>query len=139
MSSEQIRKKFIQKFGKGKYEEFVVSLYDSFPLRDRLFFWQEKLLERLFKELAISVPSVKEIYFIFKYCPIHDLELKTDNVSIINGNNYSPNFTLQEEKSYFPLANINAPRDLDRFTYPETVNVLYCSDCRKEQIKKLNS
>jgi hypothetical protein len=130
MSSNGIRSEFIEKFGKAKYDEFVLSLYEAFPLRERLFFWQEKLLEQLFNYLGIPLPTLKEVYSIFNHCPIHDIELKEGNVPIINGNDRKYNFLLIEQIKLFPLANINAPRDLDRFEYPETINVLYCPQCR---------
>jgi hypothetical protein len=138
MSFDHIRDKFIEKFGKAKYEEFVLSLYESFPLIERLLFWQERLLEELCYDLSIPKPKVEEVYSIFNRCPIHNVELKQDTVLIINGNGYKPSFSLKEDKKLFPLANSVAIRDLDRFNYPESIKVLYCSNCRQEQSKRIN-
>jgi hypothetical protein len=133
MSFDFIRLKFIDKYGKTKYNEFVLSLYDSFPRRDTLFFWQEKLVNDLFKELNIQLLDLDDVYKIFNYCPLHDIELLHDNVPIVDGENYKEVYDYSLSRQLFPLANINAPRDLTRFTYPQNLNVYYCSTCRQIQ------
>lgn len=133
MTSDSIRHSFIETFGDEKYEEFVLSLYEAFPLREKLLFWQDKLLDGFFKDLNIQRPILEEVYSIFGHCPMHDTALKKDNVPIINGNAYTDHLTLREERKLFPFANVHAPRDLDRFEYPERIDVLYCSKCREER------
>ena len=138
MSSDFIRLKFIDKYGKTKYIEFVLSLYDYFPRRDTLFFWQEKLINDLSNELGFKKIDIEKVYKTFNFCPLHDIELLKDNIPIVNGNNYKDPFDLTLRKQLFPLANTNAPRNLDQFSYPNTIDVFYCPTCRQIQIVKLN-
>jgi hypothetical protein len=133
MENDIIRKKFIEVFGNDKYVEFVLSLYESFPKRDRLFFWQEQLLIELSKYIENKQLIHKEIYSIFNHCPIHDKELIKDLVPVINGNRYKSHISSLDEKKLFPLANVYALRDLDSNKYPDHIEILYCPNCRHER------
>jgi len=141
MEHDFIRNKFIEMFGEEKYVEFVLSLYESFPLREKLFFWQGQLLKELCNDLKLHSINFEETYMIFNHCPIHDMELKSDFVPVLNGNRFENPISPFEEKKSFPLANTCALRDCERFKYPENIEILYCPDCRNERsvrIEKLN-
>jgi hypothetical protein len=133
MENDLIRKKLIELFGNEKYVEFVLSLYESFPKRDRLFFWQEQLLAEFNKYLNHKQLDYEEVYLIFNFCPIHDLELGKDFVPVINGNRFKSDISSLDEKKFFPLANIYALRDLDNIKYPDKIEVVYCANCRNER------
>lgn len=135
MRSEEIRKKFKDFVGNEKYEHFVLTLYEAFPLRKRLFFWQEHLLTEFSIECNIEPINFENIHKIFNHCPIHDFELKKDTVLIVNGNEMVPKISYEEEKRISPMANINASRDLERFNYPNDVDVVYCQKCRELKYK----
>jgi len=139
MTSDVIRLKFITKYGEDKYQEFVLSLYEAFPRPDSLKFWQEKLINELIKELNFHQLSLEEVYNIFNYCPIHNVELLGDNVPIINGMELKEPLDFNLRKQLFPLVNINAPRDLDRFEYPKSIDIYYCPVCRDIRLSKINT
>ncbi len=134
MSPDLIRYKFIEKFGRVEYKEFVLCLYEAFPLRDRLSFWQEQLIEKIFNDLNIPQPTIGEVYSVFNYCPIHDVKLNADIVPIIDGNKMDSALSHREEEKRYPLANVIAPRNLDWFKYPENVEILYCFICREQRL-----
>ena len=136
MSSNFIRSKFIEKYGVNKYEEFVLSLYQSFPLKKSLVFWQEKLLKELCKDLDIPLIEQENVHRVFNSCPKHNIELEKDNVLIVDGNKIADHIQYNIERKLFPLANVDAPRDLDRFQYLERIEILYCSCCREERLRK---
>lgn len=139
MTSNFVRSKFIEKYGEAKYKEFVLSLYDIFPRADNLLFWQEKLIVELTKELGLSQPNTDDVFNIFNYCPVHNVELLDDNVPIINGMELKEPLDINLRKQLFPLANVNAPRYLDRFEYPKSIDIKYCPSCRDARLNKINS
>jgi hypothetical protein len=100
MSPDLIRYKFIEEFGRVEYKEFVLSLYEAFPLRDKLFFWQEQLIEKIFNDLNIPQPTIEEVYSIFNCCPIHDAKLNADIVPIIDGNNLGWALSYRVKKTF---------------------------------------
>src|SRR5690606_36199398 len=118
-----------------KYEHFVLTLYEAFPLRDRHFFWQEQLLTEFSTQFNIEPINIENIHMIFNHCPILNSGLKNDTVPIVDGNKMDYKIPYEKEKRIFPMANIYAPRDLERFTYPKDVEVLYCEKCRKVRKK----
>ena len=138
MSLDIIRKKFIENFGREKYKEFVLTLYESFPIRTKLFFWQEQLITKLSLELNRQQIDIEEVFSIFNHCPIHDVELKEDTVHIVNGLNYEGDSLTDKELELFPLANTEACRNLELGNYPENIDVLYCPACRSERLLKIN-
>lgn len=131
MTAEEIRVGFEKYVGSEKYNYFVLTLYEAFPLRSRLFFWQEQLLKEFTNEHDLDLIEFEDIHKIFNHCPVHNYVLKNDNVPIVDGNSINPNFSYEQEKEFSPMANINAPRDLERFSYPKSVDVLYCEKCRE--------
>ena len=131
MTAQEIRKEFKESVGNEKYNHFVLTLYEAFPLRDRLFFWQEELLGNFSNEYNIEPISFENIHKIFNHCPIHNFELKNDSVLIIDVNEIVPKISYEKEKEIFPMSNMNAPRDLERFNYPKNVDVVYCEICRE--------
>jgi len=132
-----IRKQFVEVFGFEKYKQFVLTLYEAFPVRDRLFFWQEQMLKNLSEHFNIRPITYEEVYLIFNQCPLHNAELKRDIVPIVDGNNCQDMKFTEIDNSSFPLSNVIAPRDLERFNYPEELEVYYCHDCRKTQMDKI--
>ena len=137
MTNEEIRIGFEKFVGNKKYNHFILTLYEAFPLRNRLFFWQEQLLKDFSNKFDIELIEFRNVHQIFNYCPIHNYELKSDNVSIVDGNVVNSKVSYERKKELFPMANINAPRDLERFNYPKKVDVVYCDRCR-EVNKKYN-
>ena len=134
MSPKQVQNNFIEFYGKEKYIEFVLSLYEAFPLRDELFFWQEKLLNNFSEHFRLPKIGIKTVHSNFNCCPLHNTELEKDIVPIVDGNGYQPVLPYSEGVKVFPMANLDAPRNLEMFSYPEKVDVFYCSNCRKERI-----
>jgi hypothetical protein len=133
MQPDIIRIRFIEKFGLAKYIEFVLSLYESFPRRNTLFYWQENLIKELSTGFSIEINGLDELYKIFCYCPIHNIELLNEDVPVVDGNE-------PQESNYnslYPLANINAPRDLDRLKYPQWIDIFYCPKCRAVRLNEL--
>jgi len=57
MPFDVTRIKFIEYVGKEKYKDFVLTLFEAFPIRDRLFLWQEQLLVKFSSDL--NLPSIK--------------------------------------------------------------------------------
>ena len=137
MSPLTIRNKLIAQLGQDKYKELVLSLYEEFPLRTKLLFWQERLINEVFKELDIAWDNVAQLFSIFNHCPLHHLELRKDNVPIVDGNTYQSALTLREEKLLFPLANVIVPRNLELRNYPQRIDVVYCPGCREERSSAL--
>ncbi len=133
MEFDTTRKKFMEFVGKEKYIEFVLTLYETFPLRDKLFFWQEQLLKKFSNEFNLRTIEFNELYSIFNNCPIHDNVLKEGVVPIIDGNTYKPVLPYEKEKEIYPMANDIAPRNLEMMDYPESVEVFYCPQCRTEK------
>ena len=128
---EEIRKEFAEFVGIEKYTEFVLTLYEAFPLRERLFFWQEQLLHDFSREMEMESIAFESVHAIFNQCPIHNYVLKNENVPIVDGNQIRSSVSYEESQKTFPMANVNAPRDLERFDYPKEVNVMYCEKCRE--------
>ncbi|TSE03075.1 hypothetical protein [Aquimarina algiphila] len=131
MTEEQIRNGFEEFVGNKKYNHFVLTLYEAFPLRDRLFFWQKQLLKDFSDEFNIDPIMFENVHNIFNHCPVHNHELKNENVPIVDEGQILPEAFYKREKDFFPMANINAPRDLERFSYPKSVDVVYCQKCRE--------
>lgn len=131
MTTGEIRTSFEKYVGNDKYNHFILTLYEAFPLRNRLFFWQEQLLKEFTNEYDLELIELRQAHKIFNHCPVHNYELKNDNVPIVDGNSISSNFSNEKEKEFFPMANVNAPRDLERFSYPKNVDVIYCDKCRE--------
>ena len=136
-NKDQIRIEFKKFVGNEKYNHFILTLYEAFPLREKLFFWQEELLKNFSNEFDIEPILFENVHEIFNHCPIHDFELKKDNVKIVDGNDIIPKISYEREKELFPMANINAPRDLERFNYPKDVDVVYCEKCRELKNKNV--
>lgn len=130
MIAKKLREAFKEFVGKEKYILFILTLYEAFPLRNKLFFWQEQLLKDFSNKFDIKLITIENIYQIFNYCPIHNYELKNDNVPIVDGNEFEPKISHQKAKELFPMANLYAPRDLTRFIYPKNIEVVYCEKCR---------
>lgn len=130
LTVEEIRIGFEKFVGNEKYNHFILTLYETFPLRERLFFWQEELLNDFANKFNLEPIEFRQIHKIFNHCPVHSYELKNDTVPIVDGNEINSKIINEREKELFPMANINAPRDLERFSYPKTVNVVYCDKCR---------
>ena len=78
-----------------------MTLYEVFPLREKLFFWQEELLHNFSQENNIERIRYKNVYEIFNHCPIHDFELKKDTVKIVDGNDVNPKHHTTEKKNSF--------------------------------------
>ena len=135
MPFDVTRIKFIEYVGKEKYKDFVLTLFEAFPIRDRLFLWQEQLLVKFSSDL--NLPSIKfeDVYSIFNHCPIHDIELKEDTVPIIDGSNIKSVIPYEKQLEISPMANVDAPRNLEMQDYPESVEVFYCFQCRVEREK----
>lgn len=131
MTNEKIRSEFEKFVGNEKYKHFILTIYEAFPLRKRLFFWQEQLLKDFTNEFDLEIIEFSKIHEIFNYCPVHNYQLKSDNVPIVDGNEINSKISYEREKELFPLANIIAPRDLERFSYPRKVDVVYCKKCRE--------
>lgn len=131
MTIEEIRVEFEKFIGNEKYIHFVLTLYEAFPLRNRLFFWQEQLLEDFTHKFDLEIIEFKKVHQIFNHCPIHNYQLKSDNVPIVDGNEINSKISYERAKELFPMANIIASRDLERFSYPKTVDVVYCDKCRE--------
>ncbi len=131
LDNEHLRIKFINRFGAEMYRKFVLGLYGSFPLRENLFYWQEKLLADLMGEIKVGSIQSNEVYSIFDQCPVHHVQLQNDTVKIVDGTTYQTILPYGEVLELFPMAHVDAPRNTDMFSYPETVEVLYCSKCRE--------
>lgn len=129
MSIPEIRQRFKEFIGNEKYVHFVLTLYESFPLRDKLFFWQEQLLSDFSNSFDFEPIGIDEIYDVFDQCPVHNCTLKNDTVPIVDGNGI---VSKGISKDLSPLANTNAPRDLERFRYGKVIDVLYCPKCRQK-------
>jgi hypothetical protein len=137
LKTEDIRIGFKEMVGNEKYIHFVLTLYEAFPLRNRLFFWQEQLLEDFTNKFDLETIEFGQVHEIFNHCPVHNYELKDDNVLIVDGNEINSKVSYEREKEFFPMANIHAPRDLERFKYPKDVNVVYCKKCRELKNKNV--
>ena len=131
LTAEEIRKGFEKFVGNEKYNQFVLTLYEAFPLRDKLFFWQEQLLKDYSNEFNIEPIVFETVYEIFNHCPVHNYKLKNGNMPIVDGNKIVQRVSNERAKEPFPMANFNAPRDLERFSYPKSVDVAYCEKCRE--------
>lgn len=131
MEPKDIRAKFIEIYGYDKYKELVLSLYQSFPLINKLAFWQEQLLNNLSSNLNRQNFKISEIFSIFNHCPIHDQILKEDIVPIVDGNSYQVELLFETEIKLRPFANTIAPRNLNFGNFPKELKVYYCPDCRK--------
>ena len=128
MKLELIREKFIEMYGTEKYKEFVLTLYEAFPLRERLFFWQEEMLNNFCKHFNIGHIDYEKTYSVFNYCPVHNVKLEKDIIPIVDGNSLE----VGKKREYLnPFANLVAPRNLEMFEYPKTVEVYFCQTCRK--------
>ncbi len=111
LSNEEIRIDFKEYVGIDKYKHFVLTLYEAFPLRERLFFWQEELLTKFLPKIDIEPINYENVHKIFDHCPVHELELQNDTVLIVDGNELVPKISYNRKMELFPMANINAPRD----------------------------
>lgn len=131
MTAKEFRIGFEKFVGNKKYTHFVLTLYEAFPLRNRLFFWQEQLLKDYTNKFDLEFINFSQVYQIFNHCPIHNYKLKNDNVPVVDGNIIKAKVPYKRQKELFPMANINAPRDLERFNYPKSVDVVYCHKCRE--------
>ncbi len=131
VTHEDIRTAFEEFAGTEKYRHFVLTLYEAFPLRDQLFFWQEELLGEFSKHFKRHVIQHSEVYKIFNHCPVHKGQLKSDTVAIVDGSKASHRIPYSLQEEFFPLAHVDAPRNLEMFVYPENIDVLYCEACRK--------
>jgi|GEM_PF-2860990 len=131
MEAKEIRDTFVTTFGIETYRKFVLSLYESFPPRNRFFFWQEEQIKTLCNHLEIPELTWEQVYRTFDHCPLHNSLLIEDIVPIVDGlHDPIPGF-YQTEALYFPLSNIEAPRNLEMSDYPPTVTVRYCERCRE--------
>ncbi len=137
MDRKTIREKFVEMYGQEQYNRFVLTLYDSFPLRDKLFYWQEQMLNDFCEEINLEMIDYENTYSVFNQCPLHGDELNMEIVPIVDGNTYPDLGLYQTSSNLFPLSNVNAPRDLERFSYPEEVEVYYCEECRKVRLALL--
>ncbi|MFD2566732.1 hypothetical protein [Pseudotenacibaculum haliotis] len=131
VTHKEIRTEFEEFVGTEKYRHFVLTLYEAFPLRDQLFFWQEELLEEFSTHFKRHVIQHSEVHKIFNHCPVHKVQLKSDTVAIVDGSKASHRIPYSLQEEFFPLANVDAPRNLEMFEYPEDIDVLYCEQCRK--------
>lgn len=57
-------------------------------------------------------------------------------MQIIDGSVNTSKTSYEIEKEVFPMSNINAPRDLERFSYPKNVDVVYYENCREARKKE---
>ena len=133
MTDEEIRVKFRELFGEDKYKHFVLSIYQCYPWKnlDRLFYWQLDLLTEFASKHGIEPIGIENLRGIFTLCPVHNSELKVDTIPIVDGNKIIRNESYyNHEKEKFPMAYVNAPRDLERMTYPENIEKVYCEKCR---------
>lgn len=131
MTSGELRTEFEKFAGLEKYIHFVLTLYEAFPLRKKLFYWQEQLLNDFSNKFVIEPITIESALVIFNHCPIHNYKLINEKVAIVDGNKIVQKVSYKTSQEYFPMANINAPRDLDRYNYPKNVEVMYCEKCRE--------
>ena len=65
MTNEEIRSEFKKFVGNEKYKHFILTIYEAFPLRKRLFFWQEQLLKDFTNEFDLEIIEFSKIHKIF--------------------------------------------------------------------------
>jgi len=56
-------------------------------------------------------------------------------VPIIDGSNIKSVIPYEKQLEISPMANVDAPRNLEMQDYPESVEVFYCFQCRVEREK----
>lgn len=134
MTNDKKRIRFRELFGEVKYKNFVLSIYESYPWTnlERLFYWQMDFLSEFESKYGIEPIGIENLREIFTQCPVHHFELKVDIIPIVDGKKILRNESYYKaEKENFPLAYVNAPRDLERMTYPENIKKVYCEKCRE--------
>ncbi|WP_445356285.1 hypothetical protein ACJJI5_11130 [Microbulbifer sp. EKSA008] len=131
MEISDIRKKFEEFIGTERYVSFLSTICCSSKENDRLKFKQEIEWEKFASEYDLGQKTYPEIWSLFQYCHLHQVEFELDDVEIIYGTRKSPTEAEQRTANEkYPYANVVAygPCWVESV---KTKEVLYCSKCRE--------
>ncbi|WP_444912480.1 hypothetical protein ACJJIQ_13900 [Microbulbifer sp. ANSA003] len=131
MEISDIRKTFEEFVGTERYLNFLATICCSNKENSRLKFKQELEWEKFVSEYGLGYKTYQEIWSLFQYCHLHQVELEQDHAEIIYGTRRSP--TKAERRTInenYPYANVVAygPCWVED---AKTKEVLYCSKCRE--------
>lgn len=95
----------------------------------RLFFWQERAIEKFCAEYSLLIPSYEELREIFDICELHGNTLEHGMVSVFHGHvDYSREYT-KACQELFPnsyLSEVNGPKEM----YGKNIEIRFCQACR---------
>ncbi|WP_413664865.1 hypothetical protein ACG1BZ_06255 [Microbulbifer sp. CNSA002] len=131
MEINDIRKKFEEFIGTKRYMNFLATICCSNKENGRLKFKQEFEWENFSSEYNLGYKAYPEIWPLFQYCHLHQVEFELDDVEIIYGTRRSPTEIEQRTvNENYPYANVVAygPCWIED---AKTKEVLYCSKCRE--------
>ncbi len=138
MTKTEIREKFRNFIGNKTFQKFLTELNRIGPERTSLFYWQQKLWSEFENEFELEKAEFTTLLSYFRYCPVHNLELESELVAVVDGESIDEEeLTLIEFNSRFPFANYILYRRIGVDTIQEQ-KTYYCPQCRKvkQQLKK---
>ena len=101
--------------------------------KNRISDWQQNYINKFPNNEELKKMNIEELKKLFNYCPIHDVKLKSEEITLEYG---LPDVSAEYIKSLdeLPFANMRqfggCVFSPDR-PQPKTINVKYCTKCRK--------
>jgi len=129
-SVEVIRTTLLSRFGKERYDKFVLTINSDGQYKKRLYFWQEEMWSAVQAELGLSIEDFEVIRAHFRLCHVHGDELRSDSVRIEYGTHTpAPREQVELAQRLFPYANTMAygPCWVEKESRRE---VWFCPQCR---------
>jgi len=118
-------------YGSERAAKFLLKLQRSSVAIGRLYYWQEQMLSAFNSETGAELKTLEDALQAFNICPVHEEELRLDNVPILYGTRRPPS---PEDASHadqtYPFANLAAygPCWTEQATHKV---VRFCSACRE--------
>jgi len=116
--------------------EFLLKLQRSSAAIGRLYYWQEQMLSAFNSGTGAELKTLEDALQAFNICPVHEEELRLDNVPILYGTRRPPS---PEDVSHaaqtYPFANLAAygPCWTEQATHKA---VRFCSACREARSRE---
>lgn len=85
MDISVFRQAFRTHCGEEGANKFSSAFLHSFPFKQRLYFWQEQMLDGLCKAHGLPYPEPEALPALFNFCAIHGDDLLPDRVPIFYG------------------------------------------------------
>ncbi len=122
------RSELFRILGEADAQRFLTTLHFTSRTKGRLFYWQEKMLEKLSSELSMPPLSFEDALSLLNYCYLHGDELVEGSAPIVYGTFASAESTIKQRHQIYAISSVRGPCWVEEATHR---TVFYCPTCRQ--------